>query len=164
MDLCDVSIVHRFRSPAWFGAIRAHLAGLTYVGDVDTSNAGKEVFKRIVGLGDGEALIFASSAVLDVEEEDEPHGQKKSGSEKTDDSSSSSDSSSEDSSGGTLIDGTSDGDTAASVQEMRLDGKRRKSKPVPVKSGPAKNGIKELAKLQPLNLRYIQDADPSKTH
>ena len=66
MDLCDVSIVHRFRSPAWFAAIREHLAGLVFTGDVKGSQSGKEVFGRIVGLRDGEALVFASSAVLDV--------------------------------------------------------------------------------------------------
>jgi hypothetical protein len=65
MDLCDVSIVHRFRSPAWFDAIKSHLAGMVWNGGV-TSASGRETFSTIVSLQDGEALLFCPKAFLDL--------------------------------------------------------------------------------------------------
>lgn len=61
LALCNVSIVHRFLSPAWFSVIRSHLAG---AGLID-GNA-KELFDIIVGLRTGQALIFSPAATLDV--------------------------------------------------------------------------------------------------
>lgn len=66
MDLCDVSIIHRFRSPAWFDAIKQHLAGMVWSGDT-ASHSGRDVFETIVGLGDGQALLFCPNAYLDTQ-------------------------------------------------------------------------------------------------
>lgn len=65
LDLCDVSIIHRFRSPTWSEALKNHLAGMVWSGGAD-STSGKRVFDTIVGLGDGEALLFCPGAYLDV--------------------------------------------------------------------------------------------------
>lgn len=64
LDLCNVSIVHRFNSPAWFGVLRAHLAGARSGDD----HLNKDLFEMIVGLQTGEALIFCPSALLDVQD------------------------------------------------------------------------------------------------
>lgn len=65
LDLCDLSVVHRFRSPAWFDAIRNHLGGMIWTGSSE-SRSGKDMFETIVGLGDGEALLFCPNAYLDA--------------------------------------------------------------------------------------------------
>ncbi|EXJ92553.1 hypothetical protein A1O3_01105 [Capronia epimyces CBS 606.96] len=62
LDLCNVSIVHRFNSPAWFNEMRGHLAGARLGSDSDK----EELFEMIVGLQTGEALVFCPSALLDV--------------------------------------------------------------------------------------------------
>ncbi|DAA72882.1 TPA_exp: Uncharacterized protein A8136_5326 [Trichophyton benhamiae CBS 112371] len=68
LDLCNLTVVHRFSSPAWFKALEGHLAGA--IMDVSASRASKystgSLFSRIVGLGTGEALVFCPSAILDV--------------------------------------------------------------------------------------------------
>lgn len=64
LDLCNVSIVHRFNSPAWFEVLRAHLAGA----GSGTDQIHKDLFEMIVGLGTGEALIFCPSALFDVQD------------------------------------------------------------------------------------------------
>ncbi|EFR02822.1 hypothetical protein MGYG_05822 [Nannizzia gypsea CBS 118893] len=68
LDLCNVTIVHRFSSPAWFKTLEGHVAAA--VMDVIASRSSKYstggIFSRIVGLGTGEALVFCSSAILDV--------------------------------------------------------------------------------------------------
>lgn len=65
LDLCDVSIIHRFRSPAWLEAVKNHLAGMIWTGDSNDTSS-KSVFDTIVGLGDGEALLFCPNAYLDA--------------------------------------------------------------------------------------------------
>lgn len=65
MEFCDVTIVHRFRLPAWFDAIKGHLAGMAWSGDA-ASAAGQAVLDTIVRLEAGEALLFCPPAVLDV--------------------------------------------------------------------------------------------------
>ena len=62
LDLCNVSIVHNFASRAWFNALKGHLAG----------TSGKEadhdrIFRRIVKLNTGSALLFSPRAMLHVE-------------------------------------------------------------------------------------------------
>ncbi|EZF38433.1 hypothetical protein H112_07386 [Trichophyton rubrum D6] len=68
LDLCNLTVVHRFSSPAWFNALEGHLAGA--IMDVSASRASKystgSLFSRIVGLGTGEALVFCPNAILDV--------------------------------------------------------------------------------------------------
>ncbi|CAN8099582.1 unnamed protein product [Discula destructiva] len=94
LDLCSVTIVHRFTSPAWLQALQRHLAGVSAVsrllasvesganGETDRLSHGMEalgmedsgqgsamaVFAQIVRLRVGEALLFAPSAVLEVDE------------------------------------------------------------------------------------------------
>jgi hypothetical protein len=65
MDLCDVSIIHRFNSPVWFNAIKGHLTGMMWSGDLD-SDSGKSAHKTIVNLHDGEAFLFCQKAYLDL--------------------------------------------------------------------------------------------------
>jgi hypothetical protein len=69
LDLCSVTIVHRFTSPAWFKMLRSHLAGAV----IGASNESKtfsddSIFSQIVCLKTGEALVFSPSAILDVDE------------------------------------------------------------------------------------------------
>ncbi|KAI1002558.1 hypothetical protein K3495_g5648 [Podosphaera aphanis] len=78
LDLCSITIVHRFTSPEWLRCLRQHIAAL----DSDKSESGygilelssqnyssREVFAEIVKLGVGEALLFAPSAVVGLEQE-----------------------------------------------------------------------------------------------
>lgn len=94
LDLCSVTIVHRFTSPDWLRALSQHLAGVSKGGrmlekalainqnmadDVCIENAGvnslaldysdpaMELFSRIVALRVGEALVFAPSAIIGVQ-------------------------------------------------------------------------------------------------
>lgn len=66
IDLCNVCIVHRFNSPAWFRDLHAHLAGV----HLEQEHTKAELFELIVGLQTGEALIFCPSALLDVRQND----------------------------------------------------------------------------------------------
>ncbi|KAM0232474.1 hypothetical protein ACHAP5_010727 [Fusarium lateritium] len=92
LDLCSTVIVHRFTSPAWFTALRRHLAGVSLGFEVEGDNhdGGEEghangekidsqlasssqlninyedLFTHIVGLGTGEALVFCPSALVDL--------------------------------------------------------------------------------------------------
>lgn len=62
LDLCNVSIVHRFNSPAWYKVLQGHLAGARLYND----HGDAELFEMIVGLQTGEALIFCPSALFDI--------------------------------------------------------------------------------------------------
>ena len=62
LDLCNVTIVHRFQSQAWYNSLRNHLTALSTRGD------GDDVFSRIVDLESGEALVFCPTACFDVED------------------------------------------------------------------------------------------------
>ncbi len=89
LDLCSVTIVHRFTSPAWLDVLKKHLAGISSLRDPlepaeqqddndddnedsgDTigfypasKDPGAEIFSMIVKLRTGQALIFAPSAIL----------------------------------------------------------------------------------------------------
>ncbi|KAI1328109.1 hypothetical protein F5Y16DRAFT_409972 [Xylariaceae sp. FL0255] len=89
LDLCSVTIVHRFTSPDWLRVLTQHLAGVSTVPKasnmvngtensesiesaldglnplkISTNSPGMELFSRIIGLRTGEALIFAPSAVV----------------------------------------------------------------------------------------------------
>lgn len=76
LDLCSVTVVHRFTSPDWLAALRKHLAGASAASrimeeageDGDRQDAAEELFARVVRLRVGEALLFAPSAVLELEE------------------------------------------------------------------------------------------------
>lgn len=88
LDLCSVTIVHRFTSPDWLLALKKHLAGASKHTKADadgaleatsSSDAGvrplvlkgddhmSALFSQIVSLRTGEALVFAPSAVIDVD-------------------------------------------------------------------------------------------------
>ncbi len=73
LDLCSITIVHRFTSPDWLQCLRLHLAALDadQDGTEQTSNStakenAKGTFNEIVKLRVGEALLFAPSAIIDV--------------------------------------------------------------------------------------------------
>jgi hypothetical protein len=66
LDLCSVSIIHRFNSPAWFTAIREHLSGASTMvksdedGEKDASRA--DLFRSILALEVGESLVFSPNS------------------------------------------------------------------------------------------------------
>ncbi|OAQ62161.1 P-loop containing nucleoside triphosphate hydrolase [Pochonia chlamydosporia 170] len=82
LDLCSVTLVHRFTSPSWLSTIKKHLAGAmpgNRLGsgedeqDEEDRAAEKkkldhqnELLDRIVALRQGEALMFCPSAVVGV--------------------------------------------------------------------------------------------------
>lgn len=68
LDLCNVTIVHRFLSPVWFEVLRSHLAGAreTKRKKDDKSATSDDIFRNIIGLKVGEALVFCPAAMLDV--------------------------------------------------------------------------------------------------
>jgi len=100
LDLCSVTVVHRFTSPDWLNALRKHLAGVSSGGKllekarrlniiVDDEEDGVdgagalalgdadpalELFSRIVDLRVGEALMFAPSAIIGVKKRKDGEG------------------------------------------------------------------------------------------
>lgn len=65
LDLCNVCIVHRFNSPAWFHVLKTHLAGAKSSRDESDIDP-QQLFEKIVALRTGEAFIFCPTALLDV--------------------------------------------------------------------------------------------------
>ena len=65
IDLCNVTIVHRFLSPAWFETLKNHLAGARFAGRNDHGSI-VDIFRTIVSLKTGEALLFSPTALLDI--------------------------------------------------------------------------------------------------
>lgn len=62
IDLCSITVIHRFSSPEWFSVLRKHIS---VVNDQERGNDGLvQLFKRILTLRTGEALIFAPSAIV----------------------------------------------------------------------------------------------------
>ena len=70
LDLCSMTIVHRFTSPAWLHALRSHLAGVSPFEDDHQGRDIKEIFQKIVKLEAGEALLFSPSTMLSLKEGD----------------------------------------------------------------------------------------------
>ena len=68
LDLSSMTIVHKFTSPAWLLALRSHLAGASPFEDDPQGRDIKEIFKKIVKLEAGEALLFSPSTVLSLTE------------------------------------------------------------------------------------------------
>jgi hypothetical protein len=78
LDLCSISVVHRFSSPEWYSVVKKHLAavGLAEVlssGDEnmvggEKAKKGMELLKEIVRLQVGESLLFCPTAGLAVDE------------------------------------------------------------------------------------------------
>lgn len=77
LDLCSITIVHRFTSPDWLRCLRLHLAALSDHDD-DPSQSAKvlmtNIFNQIVKLRVGEALLFAPSAIIGVEKKQNEDG------------------------------------------------------------------------------------------
>ena len=68
LDLCSITIVHRFTSPEWLCTLKQHLAAASDLGDETNGEPlGKSIFPKIVGLNVGEALLFSPSATVGVE-------------------------------------------------------------------------------------------------
>lgn len=93
LDLCSITIVHRFSSPDWLNVLTKHLAGISKVAkltkgvddlgvddeDEGTSRHGLrgisvssdepilDLFSQIVELRTGEALVFAPSAIVSLD-------------------------------------------------------------------------------------------------
>ena len=74
LDLCTVTIVHRFTSPQWFRTLREHLAGVSTAEELGgaTKRDARSIFAEIVELEPGEGLMFCPSAVLDLVEGEAP--------------------------------------------------------------------------------------------
>ncbi|OOQ84266.1 hypothetical protein PEBR_33938 [Penicillium brasilianum] len=65
LDLCNLTIIHRFTSPAWFKAIKAHIAGASENAEAKDALE-RDLFRKIVQLSTGEALLFCPTALLNV--------------------------------------------------------------------------------------------------
>ena len=74
LDLCTVTMVHRFTSPQWFRTLREHLAGVSTPDELGeaTKRDTRSIFAEIVELEPGEALMFSPSAVLELVEGEAP--------------------------------------------------------------------------------------------
>jgi hypothetical protein len=62
-----MTIVHHFSSPEWLKCLREHIAALSLAGkrnNSDDETAEGAVFREIVQLSAGEALLFAPEAVI----------------------------------------------------------------------------------------------------
>ncbi|KAL4931026.1 uncharacterized protein BDV17DRAFT_19247 [Aspergillus undulatus] len=77
LDLCSVTIVHRFTSPDWMKVLKGHLAAAQKKIGVGSSKSERDddtvatLFERIVQLKVGEALLFAPSAIVGVRVRDD---------------------------------------------------------------------------------------------
>ncbi|KAJ5189359.1 hypothetical protein N7491_005693 [Penicillium cf. griseofulvum] len=67
LELCNVTIIHRFSSPAWFKAIKSHIAGAGIEDFDEKTAASSTIFHKVVRLPTGEALVFCPTALLDIE-------------------------------------------------------------------------------------------------
>ncbi|TIA09046.1 hypothetical protein D6C81_08861 [Aureobasidium pullulans] len=71
LDLCSITMVHRFTSPDWLTTLRGHLAGasdlVTSSDDSSKKISAAKLFEKIINLDVGESLLFAPSAVLDMD-------------------------------------------------------------------------------------------------
>ncbi|RDA89872.1 hypothetical protein CP533_6655 [Ophiocordyceps camponoti-saundersi (nom. inval.)] len=71
LDLCSVTIVHRFSSPDWFRVLKRHLATEEdddnyKFGIAQTEGGTIDLFCKILALRQGEALLFAPNAIVAV--------------------------------------------------------------------------------------------------
>ncbi|KAK6849191.1 hypothetical protein PG995_013024 [Apiospora arundinis] len=62
IDLANVTFVHRFLSPAWYDILKKHLAGANKHDSGDSN----ELFKTIVKLRTGQALMFSPTALTEM--------------------------------------------------------------------------------------------------
>lgn len=73
LDLSTMTIVHRFTSPQWLNALKSHLAGASAAGS-NSERYLEEIFRTIVTLETGEALLFSPAAMLGVVEVSDEDG------------------------------------------------------------------------------------------
>ena len=91
LDLCSVTIVHRFTSPDWLEVLRKHLAGANHKSIAvkggahnpdeeseefvtegiqplifTSDDVAQEIFSRIINLNTGEALVFSPTAAIGI--------------------------------------------------------------------------------------------------
>ncbi|KAK5086509.1 hypothetical protein LTR05_003677 [Lithohypha guttulata] len=64
LDLCNVTIVHRFNSPHWYKTIKQHLAAANADHETDKN---EDLFSKIVKLSTGEAFMFCPTATVTME-------------------------------------------------------------------------------------------------
>lgn len=68
LDLCSVSIVHRFNSPAWFNTLCGHLGGASSLtnekAEEGTVVKKEELFGQILALQVGESLVFSPTSYV----------------------------------------------------------------------------------------------------
>nr|ANM86687.1 hypothetical protein [Cladonia uncialis subsp. uncialis]AUW30873.1 hypothetical protein [Cladonia uncialis subsp. uncialis] len=72
LDLSSMTIVHRFTSPSWLTVLKSHLAGLSIEGETSKRDIA-DVFKQIVKLEAGQALLFSPSGMTGVDPKSEPN-------------------------------------------------------------------------------------------
>ncbi|RYP09960.1 hypothetical protein DL765_008274 [Monosporascus sp. GIB2] len=60
--LANATFVHRFLSPSWYDVLKRHLAGA----DKQDPGSQNSLFRTIVGLRTGQALLFCPTALMDV--------------------------------------------------------------------------------------------------
>lgn len=102
LDLCSITIVHRFSSPDWLSVLTKHLAGISKVSriahrsghadvgddeeacldglrglDVSPQDPILDLFSQIVELRTGEALVFAPSAIVSMQKQNAPQQEQK---------------------------------------------------------------------------------------
>ncbi len=66
IDLCSITVMHRFSSPEWLEILRRHIL----VPDEESDRGSKVgLLREIMMLKTGEALVFAPSAVFGAREE-----------------------------------------------------------------------------------------------
>lgn len=62
LDLCSITIVHHFKSPAWFQTIRNHLGAASSL--LNSARSQTALFEDIMALDVGESRVFAPSAFV----------------------------------------------------------------------------------------------------
>ncbi len=72
LDLSSMTIVHRFTSPSWLTALKSHLAGLSVEGETSKRDVA-DIFKQIVNLEAGQALLFSPSGMTGVDPKADPN-------------------------------------------------------------------------------------------
>ena len=66
IDLCSITVMHRFSSPEWLEILRRHIL----VPDEESDRGSKVgLLREIMMLKTGEALVFAPSAIFGAREE-----------------------------------------------------------------------------------------------
>lgn len=63
IDLCSITVIHRFSSPEWYQTIRKHIS-IDDKQAIDDDEDNMDALYRISSLRTGEALVFAPSAYL----------------------------------------------------------------------------------------------------